>query len=388
MSEIILKHGGGQNFSFGQQHDSHEFCMALLDKLSSQDTRGCNAEINPKNSKESHNTSVLKQPFNRWFAYNVASDRVCLKCNNIKTEVQPSRELKIELSDNSCSRTSSSDSNLIRKSVRSSSRHSKKKRYTDEGISFLDKELAKFEDYKYLNGIPDSPAASGTSSTSGTPVTINTQEMIDSCLDDKFGIDWTCDRCDHFNESSIRKMRITSLPVVLVVILQRFMFDSKTCNLQKLNNNIKIDHEISVDKLLGSSDRKLDQTAMPLNEVKQKYCRDYTGGSDTGLKNGYPTECDQLDTDYKLMAVVDHIGANAADGHYTATCLEPKQTLLNHTPGIESELQVDQDNLVWTEYDDLIVKPYRQNAKSFPDESTSAYMLFYLNKGVTTGVES
>ena len=97
--------------------------------------------------------------------------------------------------------------------------------------------------------------------------------MIDSCLDDKFGIDWTCDKCNYFNQSSIRKMRITSLPVVLIVVLQRFMFDSKTCNLQKLNNNIKIDHEISIDKLLEL--REKNHHNMPLDKVKQKYFEDY-----------------------------------------------------------------------------------------------------------------
>lgn len=371
MTEIILKHGGGQNFSFGQQQDSHEFCMALLDKLSCSDTRGYAAtDDNPDNS-------VLKQPFNRWFAYNVASERNCMNCDNCKVEIQPSRELKIPLNSNNNSRTSSCDSNMIIKSVRSSSRHSKKKRYTDEGLSYFENNAEIFEQ---INGIPDSPAAS---STSTTPVTVKTQDMIDSCLDDKFGIDWTCDKCNFFNQSSVRKMRITSLPVVLVVVLQRFMFDSKTCNLQKLNNNIKIDHEISINKLL---DLKETHHNMPLNEVKQKYFEDYQANTnnDDAIKNNkdenadmYYQEFGKLDTNYKLMAVVDHIGVNAVDGHYTTTCLEPKQTLINHTPGIEAEIKANQDNLVWTEYDDLIVKPYRQNAKSFPDESTTAYMLFY-----------
>ena len=91
----------------------------------------------------------------------------------------------------------------------------------------------------------------------------------------------------------------------------------------------------------------------------------------------------QLTSDYKLMAVIDHIGMKAEDGHYTATCLEPMGTLIGHTPGLREQIEVDRNNLVWTEYDDLTVKPFKQNAKSHPDESNTAYMLFYLNKSIT-----
>lgn len=61
MIETILKHCGdlnGQKWSFGQQQDSHEFLLAILDVLSKETS-----------SKESIQGSILDQNYNRWVGF-------------------------------------------------------------------------------------------------------------------------------------------------------------------------------------------------------------------------------------------------------------------------------------------------------------------------------
>ncbi|CAI9735515.1 ubiquitin carboxyl-terminal hydrolase 31 [Octopus vulgaris] len=144
---------------------------------------------------------------------------------------------------------------------------------------------------------------------------------------------WRCPHCRHQQTGAIKKLRLCSLPEILVVHLKRF----KQVKMQR--NKV----DILVDFPMWSLD--LSQYLVNFSKWNQHMHDGYSSTYDESLRDAYD-----------LFAVCNHYG-NLIGGHYTAFCKNP----------------VDGS---WYQFDDTQVKPISKKEVV----TKAAYLLFYQHR--------
>lgn len=166
-------------------------------------------------------------------------------------------EIKINLP--TCKTSLTKDS---QKRQRTSTRNSSKRQKT-YNEDYLFAEIEHFTQKTFENSKPQLTE----------PAPLDVQELLNCSFEDKYGIDWKCDACDFKNQKTVRKNYMTSLPVVLLLSLQRFSYDYENNKFYKLNSKVKLRDQIVIERRFRGVD--VNKTPPGLENNNNKFNASY-----------------------------------------------------------------------------------------------------------------
>ena len=158
---------------------------------------------------------------------------------------------------------------------------------------------------------------------------------------------------DHLNTASFNLSTITkqslfeTMPPVLILHLKRFVYDSESNSISKLQKHLEYDTQLTLDsqKLFSS----------------------------VGKRQLGPCT-------YRLFAVIYHHGRSVAGGHYTAdVCLNPnfKSESNDSPPNSKATNAGKEEPPIWVQMDDALMQKVSVADVLSPKKDREAYLLFY-----------